>query len=138
MAMSAAVYPALTYQATEALTADPRRQVVLLFDTMVRHLHRALDAMSRGEHYEQCQDIVRTQRILAVLLSALDAGAAPELAGGLYALYNWLYAKLTEASLDDDQALLGEALAIVTDLRDAWRQAEADCRAGTAAIASVC
>lgn len=122
-------YPARIYQTTEAATADPKRQVVLLFDAMVRYLHYAAEAMVRSEHYEQCRNIILVQRILTVLMSALDAQAAPDLAGGLYNLYNWLHARLTEASMGDDQDILNEVTQIITGLRDAWRQADMECRA---------
>lgn len=128
MAATTHAYPTRAYRDTEVLTADPHHQVVLLFDTMVRDLHTASAAMAQGDHHAQCSNIVHTQRILAALTAALDEGPAPELAEALYSLYNWLHAKLTEASLADDQPLLTEVTGIITSLRDAWRQAEAHCR----------
>jgi flagellar secretion chaperone FliS len=125
--MANVAYPNRAYQTTEAATADPRHLVVLLFDAMVRDLHRAREAMADGDHEAQCQGILRTQRVLSALLTALDEGADPLLARRLFALYNWLHGKLTEASVGDDLALLDEVADIVTAQRDAWRQAEANC-----------
>jgi flagellar secretion chaperone FliS len=126
--MTTLAYPAQAYQATEAATADPRHLVVLLFDAMVRFLHRAREATVQGDRYEQCQGVLRAQKILSALLAALNPGVEPAFVDGLFALYNWLHGKLTEAGMSDDPALLDEILAIVTQLRDAWRQAEVNCR----------
>ena len=126
--MANVAYPNRAYQTTEAATADPRHLVVLLFDGMVRYLHRAREAMARGDHEAQCQSILRTQKILSALATALDEDVEPLFARRLFALYNWLHGKLTEASVGDDLALLEEVAGIVTAQRDAWRQAEANCR----------
>lgn len=121
-------YPARAYQSTEAATADPRHLVVLLFDTMVRKLGEARAAMVEARHHDQCQAILHTQRILNALMAALDRAQEPEFTGGLFALYNWLHARLTEASVADDTALLDEVAGHIGQLRDAWRQAEVNCR----------
>lgn len=127
MAVATHIYPTQAYQDTEMMTADPRHQVVLLFDTMVRQLHAAREAMARRDFYTQCTNIVRTQRILSVLASALQGDEAPAIAEALGSLYHWAHAKLTEASLSDDEVLLAEVTQIVVGLRDAWRQAELQC-----------
>lgn len=128
MATATHTYPAHAYQDAEMMTADPRRLVVLLFDGMVRELCAAREAMAQRDYYGQCTSIVRTQRILSVLASALQDGEAPEIARALGSLYHWAHARLTEASLNDDEVLLAEVTEIIVVLRDAWRQAELQCR----------
>jgi flagellar protein FliS len=102
--------------------------VVLLFDSAVRFLHRAQEAMRRGDYEGQCTDIIRTQKIFSTLMTSLDTSLAPQLTGSLRALYNWLHAQLTEASIRDDLPLLEQVTNITSNLRNAWRQAEANCR----------
>jgi flagellar secretion chaperone FliS len=126
----AAAYSTQAYQNTEVGTSDPNHQVVLLFDAAVRFIHRAKAGMESGDHYAQCEAVLRTQKILSTLMAALDTKASPELGESLFVLYNWLYANLTEASVHDNVELLGEVLVIVTNLRDAWRQAEQNLRMG--------
>ncbi|NPV48484.1 MAG: flagellar export chaperone FliS [Armatimonadetes bacterium] len=128
MATAIHTYPTQAYQDTEVMTADPRRRVVLLFDSMVRELCAAREAMAQRDYHGQCTSIVRTQRILSVLASALQDGEAPGIARALGSLYHWAHAKLTEASLSDDEVLLAEITQIIVGLRDAWREAELQCR----------
>jgi flagellar secretion chaperone FliS len=135
--MAALSYPSRAYQATAVDTSDPNHQVVLLFDASVRFLSRAREAMEKQDYEGQCTDIVRTQKILTTLMAALDMNANPEMGQSLYSLYSWLHTKLTEASIHDDVPLLDDLVAIVTDLRDAWREAELSLKVQPSAAAAV-
>jgi flagellar secretion chaperone FliS len=127
--MAANLY-ARTYQDMEAASADPRHTLVLLFDGLVRYLYQAQTAMSGGDHETQCENVVRGQRILSTLMTSLDRTVAPELADSLWAMYNWMHRKLTEASIRDDVAALEDVLQTAEGLREAWRRAEKDARQG--------
>ena len=126
--MAAAAYSARAYQSTAVDTSDRNHQVVLLFEAAVRFLTRAQEAMARRDYEGQCNDIVRTQKILCTLIGAVDVGVDPDAGQHLLTLYNWLHANLTEASLRDDTNLLAEITQIMADVRDAWRQAEQNLR----------
>lgn len=130
--MALTPYSAKAYQTTAVDTADRNHQVVLLFDAAVCFLYQAQAGIEAGEHYAQCEAIIRTQRILSALTLALDKRVGGELAEHLLGLYQWLYNTLTEASIRDDLALLGEALVVMSQLRDAWRQAEQNLHSGQA------
>ncbi|MBU0606762.1 MAG: flagellar export chaperone FliS [Armatimonadetes bacterium] len=114
---------ARTYQATAAETPDPRHALVLLTEGLVRFLHQAREAMHQGDYQGQCDRIVHAQRIISALMSSLDREVAPEFTAGLWALYSWMHANLTEASIRDDEELLGQVIEAATGLHDAWRQA---------------
>lgn len=126
--MAPTPYSARAYQTAAVDTADRNHQVVLLFDAAVRFLHQAKEGMKVRDHHAQCEGITRAQRIFSALSAALDKESHPELSQGLFSLYNWVYNNLTEASIHDDVALLEQVLKIVSNLRDAWRQAEQNLR----------
>lgn len=130
--MAANPYSTRAYQTTAVDTSDRNHQVVLLFDAAVCFLYQARVGMEIGNYHAHCEGILRTQRILSALMMALDKEIGGELAEHLFGLYNWLHHTLTEASIADDLALLGEALAVIKSLRDAWRQAEQNLRSGQA------
>lgn len=116
------------YQNTAADTADPNHTVVLLFEGAVRFLHQAQAAMQQKNYEDQCDNIIRVQRILSVLLTALDETVDPQICLALRGTYTWLHANLTEASLNDDLELLAVIIGILVNLRDAWRHAEQNVR----------
>ena len=126
--MRAIAYSTKAYQTAEAHAADPNHLVVLMFDSAVRFLHRAMAAMRAGDCEGQCTYIIRTQRIFSTLMASLDLNVEPQLASGLFNLYNWIHGNLTEASIRDDLQLLEEIITIASSLQNAWRQAEANCR----------
>ena len=127
--MAPTPYSARAYQTAAVGTADRNHQVVLLFDAAVRFLHQAQEGMRAGDHHAQCEGITRAQRIFSTLSAALDRESTPELSHSLFSLYNWIYNNLTEASIQDNTELLGQVITVVSDLRDAWRQAEQNLRA---------
>lgn len=128
-----ASYPSKAYQNTAIDTADRKHTVVLLYDAVVRFLCGARQAMEAGDYEHQCENILRAQRIISTLMSALDRDLNPEFADSLWQLYNWLHANLTECGIKDDVALLDQIIDIVTRLRDAWREAELQARSQPAA-----
>ena len=128
--MPGIAYPTKAYQTADAHSADRNHTLVLMFDSSVRFLHRAHHAMQERDYETQCACVTRTQKIISTLMASLDTSVEPQLTGSLWTLYNWLHTNLTEASISDDLQLLEEIIGITTNLRDAWRQAEANCRAG--------
>ncbi|MEN6305843.1 MAG: flagellar export chaperone FliS [Armatimonadia bacterium] len=127
--MMGASYPARAYQTTAAETADCKHAVVLLYDAAVRFLCGARAAMQAHDYENQCENILRAQKIVSTLMGALDRGVNPGFADNLWGLYNWVHANLTQAGIKDDMALLEQIIEIMTNLREAWREAEAACRA---------
>lgn len=124
-----ASYSAKAYQTTAAETADQKHAVVLLYDAAVRFLCGARQAMEQHDYENQCENILRAQKIISTLMGALDRNVNPEFSDNLWQLYNWLHAKLTQAGIRDDLVLMEQIIEIMTNLREAWRDAEVACRA---------
>lgn len=114
---------ARAYEASGTEATDPNHALVLLFEGAVRFLATALAAMRHKDYHGQCEGIVRTQCIIATLMSSLDRSAAPELAESLWVTYEWIHRSLTQAGLHEDEELLEEVLEVMTNLCEAWRQA---------------
>ncbi|HOM72639.1 MAG TPA: flagellar protein FliS, partial [Armatimonadota bacterium] len=57
----------------------------------------------------------------------------PQLAANLHSIYNYMFDRLTEANLHDDQQALAEVLDIMTELRSTWAEAELMIRSGNTA-----
>lgn len=114
---------ARTYETSGAEATDPQHTLVLLAEGVVRFVHQAKDALSRGDHHLKCQSLLRAQRIFSALDCSLDRDADPELAGSLSATYRWAHSALTEVGLRDDSELLDQVLEVALELAGAWRQA---------------
>ena len=105
---------AATYRDHAITTASPARIVVLLFERLVHALETDQPA---NDH------LVHAQEILIALLDALDTTAwehAPQLAN----IYIKVHQDLVTANMERNQTLLHNSLNILTNLKDAWTQAE--------------
>ena len=117
-----------TYQRTAVEAVAPQKVIGILFAEVVRLLGQAVEAMGGRQYEQQCQFITRTQKILTELTCALDDDVDEELSSNLRLLYTCLHTQLTEASIEDDTRKLSQVMATVEDLRDAWTEAERECR----------
>ena len=112
---------AATYRDHAITTASPARIVVLLFERLVLDLERALHALETDQPAND--HLVHAQEILIALLDALDTTAwehAPQLAN----IYIKVHQDLVTANMERNQTLLHNSLNIITNLKDAWTQAE--------------
>lgn len=108
------------------------RIVVMCFDRLERDLNAAIAAIEARDHYEANSQLGHAQDLIGELATMLDAGAW-EHAGSLLALYDYLLRLLAVANMKKDPARVAEALRHVSELGNAFRAAERDMSANTAA-----
>lgn len=119
------------YRENQITTASRGQLLLMTYDGMLRFLEEGRRAMSESRYEVQSSNITRTQTLLLDLLSSLDHQAAPELANNLDRLYRYMYDRLTLANIKDDQKALTEVAGLLSDLREAWAEAERQTRSQT-------
>lgn len=126
--MSYSQNPAGVYEAVQNEATSMEQTLVLLFQGAVRLLQDGRRHLAAGE-YERWHDCsVRTRRILSELLVALDNERVPEVCEGLNALYVYIHRLITEAGLEEDYDKLQEAIDLLKQLADTWKEAWEKCR----------
>ncbi len=110
------------YLGDSVSTASPQRLVVMLYDGLVQDLQLAQQGIARGDIVLVHTRLVRAQAIVEELQSSLNLDAW-EGARGLHQLYTYVLELLVDANVRKDAEPLGQALAVVEPLQDAWRQA---------------
>ncbi len=108
------------YLQTAVETAHPARLVVMLYDGALRFLNHAIESIERRDHEQQNLYLQKAQRILGELISSLDFAQGGEIAENLFQLYTYLYNQLVQANLNDDAAKVRHAIALLSELREAW------------------
>ena len=106
---------------TGVIAASPHKLVVMLFEGAIAAASSALVHMKAGKFEEKGRAI--TKAVLIVdegMRGSLDKKAGGEIAANLDALYGYIIQCLMRANLRNDQALLDEALVLLTDLKTAW------------------
>jgi flagellar protein FliS len=110
------------YLADRVSTASPAALIVLVYDRLSLDLESATAAYREGRPADASIALSHAQRIVTELLNSLDTSSW---VGGddLAALYRYLMATFVAARSSADESLLPTAVAIVTSLQNAWRQA---------------
>lgn len=110
------------YLETSVETAHPIQLIVMLYDGAVRFLQQGIEAIEARRIDDQNRCLVKTQNILAELMSSLNFEAGGEIAANLLKLYTYMYESLVQANLEDDADSAKKVLTMLDDLRDGWRQ----------------
>ncbi len=126
--MKSSQNPAGVYEAVQNEATTMEETLVMLFHGAVRLLQDGRDHLS-ADDYEKWHDCsIRTRRILSELLVALDTDQAPDVCEGLSALYVYIQRLITEAGLEEDYDKLQEAIDLLKQLADTWKEAWKKCR----------
>jgi flagellar protein FliS len=114
------------YARTDIQTSDPRAVVVLLYEGAIKFLGKAADAARADARREMSEYILKTQKIIQFLTTALDFDEGGEIASNLERLYAYVRDTLNEANLHASADQLEEVIALFKPLLDAWRDVAQD------------
>ena len=115
---------AFAYHQTSALGASPVGQVVTLYDTILRDLHRAIAAIEAGQIEKRVNATNHALMVIGELQGVLDFERGGEAARNLSNFYNVTRTMIMNASMTSSREKLNELIAMFTRLRAAWSQVE--------------
>ncbi len=110
------------YRTARVATVRPADLVVQLYDGCIRFLRAAQTHHAAGDIAARGEALGRARAIVTELMATLDATHAPELAGQLMALYDFVLDRITQSVTDADPERLDAAVRVLTPLRDAWAE----------------
>ncbi|MPY94783.1 MAG: flagellar export chaperone FliS [Acidimicrobiia bacterium] len=103
-------------------TIPPARLLLMLYERLLRDLDDAAAAIGAGPISAAHEALTHAQAIVDELRLALDPAAwagAADLAG----VYDWVSARLVEANLRKDAALVASCRSVLEPLAEAWGEA---------------
>ena len=112
---------AATYRDHAVTTASPAKLVVLIFQRLTLDLERALHALETDQSPHT--HLIHAQDLLVALLDALDLDAS-EPAPPRANIYLTIHQNLITANIEKNPTLIRDNLDIITELTQAWTQAE--------------
>jgi flagellar protein FliS len=118
------------YVRSQFLTASPGKLLIMTFDGILRFLHSAKPALEKKHFEEQHQNLIKAQALIMELICSLNHAVNPPLAANLDRIYRYCYDRLTKANIDDDISALLEVEKTLSELREAWIEAEGKCTRG--------
>ena len=122
------VNPYQKYQQQSIMTMTPGELLLKLYDETVKQLRYAEDALRQKKYERANTSLQKAQRIISHLNKTLSMEY--EIAQNLEALYDFFIYKITQANIHKDASHIEEILPMVTELRDAFAQAEKQVAAG--------
>lgn len=113
--------PYATYQTNSVTTASPQELTLMLYDGALKFIRLAKLAITQGNVDLKNTNIQKTQAIIRELRLTLNKEIA--ISANLDSLYDYLWRRLVDANIKNDEAILDEVLEFVTELRDTWKEA---------------
>lgn len=111
-----------TYLNASVSTASSASLLVMLYERLVLDLQRATTALESGNKSVAHEQLLHAQDIVLELRASLKTeqwSGGP----GLGALYDYLHTELVRANMAKDLEIATFCLHLVSQLRDAWRDA---------------
>lgn len=115
--------PYAQYQSNQFTTAGPDKLLLMAYDGAIRFAKIGREKIKAGILDEKSLNFGKSQAIISELLITLNPEVAPELVANLANLYDYMFNRLTDANLNDDERAATEVIGILSDLRESWAQA---------------
>lgn len=122
------VNPYQKYQQQSIMTMTPGELLLKLYDEAIKQLRYAEEALRQKQYERANTSLQKAQRIISHLNKTL--AMEYEIAQNLEALYDFFIYKITQANIYKEASHIEEILPMVTELRDAFAQAEKQVAAG--------
>ncbi len=113
--------PYQQYQTMQVQTATAGDLVVMLYDAAIRALAQADAALGERQLDVAHAKLTRAQDIVLELNNGVDTERGGELAENLRQLYLYFFRTLVQANVRKDREAVQHVLALVSQLRSAWR-----------------
>lgn len=118
-------HAAKVYKQVDLESASKSQILDRLYLRFIKDCVDAQAAMGRKDIEAKTAAINHGDQIIMELVAALDHSLAPELCGNLAALYDFVLDRLGQANITNDPEHLEQAILVVTQLRDAFLEANA-------------
>ncbi len=109
------------YEETSITTQNKGRIIVMLYDGAVRFLRRAVQAIRNQDYKSKSELISRAQDVIFELNTVLDMETGGEIARNLRNLYNFMWRRLGEANIRNNEDMVREIIGLLEELNSGWR-----------------
>ena len=115
-----AVQKAMNAYGQAVETVSPARQIVMLYDGVLRYIANARSAIADRRISDRYQAVQKATQILEGLQGCLDHENGGDIAPQLDRLYTHYIFRLQAINVEDDPAICDELIALIGELRESW------------------
>lgn len=112
-----------TYKNNSVNYASKEQLLLMLLDGAVKYSKLGRQAIIDNDIQKKHDNIIRTQDIFYELMISLDRNAGGEWVENLYAVYEFINHKLTEANMKKDVKIMDEVIPLIEEVRELWNEA---------------
>ena len=102
-------------------TATPEELTLMLYDGAVKFLNQAIMGLEKKDYTVANKYIQKTRDIVREFQLTLNMDY--DISHELYASYDYMYRRLTEANMKKDIEIANEILVYLRSFRDTWKKA---------------
>lgn len=113
--------PYQQYQKQSVMTASPADLLLMLYNGCIKFIKLARQAIEDKDVQKSHNNLIKAQNIILEFMNTLDMDY--EVSKSLMPLYEYIYWRLVRANVENDVAVLDEALELVTEFRNTWTEA---------------
>lgn len=106
----------------ELSSADPHKITLMLMQGALERMAYAKGSIERNEYENKSEHISRAVAICMNLRDTLDMEANSEISGNLFALYDYMIQRLTDANIQNSLSILDEVINLILPIKNAWAQ----------------
>lgn len=114
-------YAYQAYRNTQVATASQGTLILMLFDGAIKFAKQAVRCIEQSDFADANEKLLRSQDIMSELMSSLDMDVG-EISDNLYQLYSFIVQLLIKANVDKDTKVINQAVDLLRELRDMWRE----------------
>jgi len=114
----------LSYRRASVQEASAAGLVVILYDILASDLQQAIAAMRSGKIEARCARLKHGLLVLQLLEGSLDLERGGSAAQNLSHFYAHIRSQILAAQFKCVESILEDQVALVLDVREAWRQAD--------------
>lgn len=119
--MSYNANPSSEYLKNAVMTATPEQLQLMLYDGAIRFAVRGLEAIRAKDREAALLALERAQLIVLEMGNGMRREVNPELADRMGAIYSFVYRRLIDANVKQDEQALQDALRILRYERESWQ-----------------
>lgn len=108
------------YFRNAVLTATPEQLHLMLYDGAIRFTRQGIEGITSSNWEQAFIGFSRAQKIILEMLNSLNYDVDKALCDRMAGLYNFIYRRLVEASVNRDVKLGQDALQILEYQRQTW------------------
>jgi len=106
----------------DVASADPHKLTLMLMQGALDKMAYAKGCIERKDFAGRSEHLSRTTAILLNLRDTLDLNVGGEVADNLFALYDFMVQRLTDANIQNSLKIVDEVISLLSPIRDAWLQ----------------